>query len=75
MTDEDRALIDFAANRWNHAGLQADAVQRRFGLSLTRYWQRVNRLLDTEEALAYNPVVVNRLRRIRSTRSDQRMRH
>lgn len=41
----------------------------QFGLSITRYWQRVNRLLDTEEALAYNPVLVNRLRRLRTPRS------
>lgn len=68
MTDEDRALLDFADQQWRYAGNQADAIMAQFGLSVTRYWQRVNRLLDTEEALAYNPVLVNRLRRLRLSR-------
>mgnify|MGYP001290673927 CR=1 FL=1 len=66
MTDHDRALLDFAGHRWNFDGNQADAVEREFGISVTRFWQRVNRLIDREDALAYSPVVVNRLRRIRS---------
>lgn len=68
MTDEDRALLDFADKHWRYAGNQADAIMAQFGISVTRYWQRVNRLLDTEEALAYNPVLVNRLRRLRERR-------
>lgn len=70
LTDDDRRMIDFAAKRWNYAGLQAAAVEREFGMSITRYWQRVNQLIDREDALAYSPVVVNRLRRIRSTRAS-----
>lgn len=66
LSASDRALLDFAGQRWNYAGNQADAVQREFGMSVTRFWQRVNRLIDREDALAYSPVVVNRLRRIRS---------
>ncbi|QDF17136.1 DUF3263 domain-containing protein [Gordonia rubripertincta] len=66
MTDDDRALLDFAAQRWNYAGNQADGIRAEFGISVTRFWQKVNRILDTEEALAHNPVAVNRLRRLRS---------
>ncbi|WP_288337879.1 DUF3263 domain-containing protein [uncultured Gordonia sp.] len=72
MTDEDRALLDFADKQWRYAGNQADAIMAQFGLSVTRYWQKVNRLLDTEEALAYNPVLVNRLRRLRSQTPSRR---
>ncbi|MDJ0006463.1 DUF3263 domain-containing protein [Gordonia alkanivorans] len=68
MTDDDRALLDFAAHRWNYAGNQADAVRTEFGISVTRFWQRVNNLLDEPEALAHAPVLVNRLRRVRARR-------
>lgn len=64
MNDDDRRLLDFAARRFSSPGAHAAAAREEFGMSVTRYWQRVTRLLDDEEALAYAPVVVNRLRRI-----------
>ncbi|QAY05776.1 hypothetical protein SEA_VASANTI_38 [Gordonia phage Vasanti] len=74
MTDDDRRVLDFAALRWNHSGNQADAIHAEFDVSVTRFWQRVNTLLDDPEALAYAPQLVNRLRRIRSTRAQRRSR-
>ncbi|QDK02253.1 helix-turn-helix DNA binding protein [Gordonia phage Samba] len=68
MTDDDRALLDFAAHRWNYAGNQAEAVRTEFDMTVTRYWQRVNNLLDDPEAIAHAPMLVNRLRRLRSRR-------
>lgn len=65
MTDEERRMLDFAGQRWNHRGTQADAIRAEFGLTVTRFWQRVSQLLDREDALAYDPVTVNRLRRLR----------
>jgi len=47
-----------------HSASDAAAVRAELGLSVTRYWQRVGAMLDDEEAIAYAPVVVNRLRRI-----------
>lgn len=64
MTDDDRRLLDFAGRRFSSPGAHAAAVREELGLSVTRYWQRVGALLDDEEAIAYSPVVVNRLRRI-----------
>lgn len=72
MTDDDRALLDFAALRWNHSGNQADAIRTEFGMTVTRFWQRVNTVCDDPDALAYAPQLVNRLRRIRSTRAQRR---
>ncbi|QAU07196.1 DUF3263 domain-containing protein [Gordonia phage Asapag] len=68
MTDDDRRMLDLAGQRWNYAGSLEQMVRDEFGISLTRFWQRVNALIDTEEALAYSPVVVNRLRRLRTRR-------
>jgi len=64
MTDDDRRLLDFAARRFSSPGAHAAAAREEFGLSVTRYWQRVANLCRDPEALAYSPVVVNRLRRI-----------
>ncbi|UXE05010.1 helix-turn-helix DNA binding domain protein [Gordonia phage Lton] len=68
MTDDERRMLDLAGQRWNYAGSLEQTVRDEFGISLTRFWQRVNALIDSEEALAYSPVVVNRLRRLRTPR-------
>ncbi len=44
------------------------------GLSQEKFYQRLNALLDTEKALAFDPVNVNRLRRLRDERTDRRSR-
>ncbi|UVF60546.1 helix-turn-helix DNA binding domain protein [Gordonia phage PCoral7] len=68
LSVDDRRILDFAALRWNHSGNQADAVRTEFGMSVTRFWQRVNNLLDDPAALEHAPALVNRLRRLRSRR-------
>ncbi|MGB3302647.1 MAG: DUF3263 domain-containing protein [Gordonia sp. (in: high G+C Gram-positive bacteria)] len=64
MTDDDRALLDFASRTFRDRGAHAEAVRTELGLSVTRYWQRVASLLDDPEALAHAPTLVNRLRRL-----------
>ncbi len=68
MTDDDKRMLDLAAARWNYAGNLEQTVRDEFGISLTRFFQRVNQIIDTREALEYSPHAVNRLRRIRSGR-------
>jgi len=46
-------------------------MHARFG-NTTRAWQQINALLDTEEALAYAPTAVLRLRRVRDRRAALR---
>ncbi|HXF56894.1 MAG TPA: DUF3263 domain-containing protein [Actinomycetota bacterium] len=48
------------------------AVRERFGMSAARYHQLLNRLIDRPEALAYDPVLVQRLRRLREARRRAR---
>ncbi|MBM7280314.1 DUF3263 domain-containing protein [Gordonia rubripertincta] len=68
MIDDEKRMLELAGKRWNYPGNLEQRVRDEFGISLTRFWQIVNRLIDTEEALAYSPVVVNRLRRLRAPR-------
>lgn len=39
---------------------------------MTRYYQVLNALIDTPEALAFDSLTVNRLRRLRDERAAQR---
>jgi hypothetical protein len=41
-------------------------------MSATRYYQILNILIDTPEALAFDPMLVKRLRRMRASRQRAR---
>lgn len=66
LSDEDRAILDIAGAQWRQAGHQAAAIRDRLGMTPTRFYQRLNHLLDREDALAHDPILVHRLRRIRT---------
>lgn len=68
LTDRERELLDFEKQWWRHPGAKEQAIRDRFDLSATRYYQLVNALLDRPAALAYDPALVNRLRRLRTGR-------
>jgi hypothetical protein len=63
LTDQERAMLDLEQQWWATAGGKEAAIVA-MGLSPTRYYQLLNRLLASEKALAYAAVTVNRLRRI-----------
>ncbi|PJI52270.1 hypothetical protein CTI14_45120 [Methylobacterium radiotolerans] len=44
----------------------------RLGMSAARYYQLLARLIDSEAALAFDPILVGRLRRLRDARSARR---
>lgn len=60
MNDTDHAILAFENEWWHHAGNKERVIQERFGISPTRYYQRLNRLLDRPEALAQQPTLVKR---------------
>lgn len=72
MNDTDRAILAFESEWWRNAGNKDRVIRERFGLSATRYYQRLNNLLDEPEALAQQPTLVNRLLRLRDSRAEQR---
>jgi hypothetical protein len=72
LTDRDRAILDFERGWWSEAGPKELAVRARFDLSTTRYYEIVGELLDDPDALAYDPLVVRRLRRLRDRRRRAR---
>ncbi|MFY1596782.1 DUF3263 domain-containing protein [Micromonospora sp. WMMD737] len=74
LTERERGILAFEQQWWRHAGAKEQAIRDTFGLSATRYYQLLNGLLDNPAALAAEPVLVGRLRRLRSSRARNRRR-
>jgi hypothetical protein len=74
LTEREVQILAFEAKWWKHAGAKEQAIRDAFGLSSTRYYQLLNALLDNPVALERDPVLVGRLRRLRSTRARTRRR-
>jgi hypothetical protein len=73
LTRRDEEILEFERQWWRYAGAKEQAVREKFGMSATRYYQVLNALLDRPEALAFDPVTVGRLRRLRSSRLRRRV--
>ena len=72
LTDRDREILDFEHQWWKYAGSKEQAVKDLFDLSPTRYYQLLNQLIDSEDALAHDPMLIKRLRRQRARRQRSR---
>lgn len=72
LPERDAAMLDFEDDWFTSAVPKEQAIQERFGFSVTRYYQHLNSLIDTPEALAYKPLLVKRLRRLRESRQAAR---
>lgn len=72
LDPRDEKVLAFERQWWRHAGAKEQAIRDTFGLSATHYYQRLNRLLDDPAALAHDPVLVHRLRRVRASRVRSR---
>lgn len=72
LDERDRAILDFERQWWRYAGAKEQAVRDLFGMSATRYYQVLNALIDRPPALAHDPMLVKRLRRLRASRQRAR---
>lgn len=72
LTERDEAILAFERSWWRFAGAKEQAVRDQFDMSATRYYQVLNALIDREESLAFDPLLVKRLRRLRQTRQRAR---
>ena len=74
LSDRDRDILEFERQWWKYAGAKETAVREKFDMSSTRYYQVLNALIDRPEALAADPLLVRRLRRLRSAASAAALR-
>ena len=72
LDERERDMLDFEREWWKYAGAKEQAIKARFDLSTTRYYELLNRLIDRDEAVEYDPMLVKRLRRLRAQRQRQR---
>lgn len=72
LSERDRQILAFERQWWKYAGAKEQAVRELFEMSATRYYQVLNALIDSPAALAHDPMLVKRLRRLRSSRQRAR---
>ncbi len=72
LSERDRRILDFERQWWKYAGAKEQAVRELFEMSATRYYQVLNALIDSPPALAHDPMLVKRLRRMRASRQRAR---
>ncbi len=72
LSERDQAIFGFERQWWKYSGAKEQAIRELFDMSATRYYQLINSLIDTPEALEFDPMLVKRLRRMRSSRQAAR---
>ncbi|MGH3752516.1 MAG: DUF3263 domain-containing protein [Pseudonocardiaceae bacterium] len=72
LTCREREILAFERQWWKYAGAKEQTIRELFGMSATRYYQALNSVIDRPEALAVDPMLIKRLRRLRSGRQRAR---
>ena len=72
LSRRDRDVLAFERQWWQYAGLKEQAIKEMFDLSPTRYYQVLNEIIDNPAAVAEDPLLVRRLRRLRASRQRAR---
>jgi len=84
LSDRERAILDFERSWWvtpeataaSHvvtSTTKEAAIRSQLELSPTRYYELLRTLSASSEAVAYDPLVVHRLRRSQSQRRRARL--
>lgn len=68
----DREILEFERQWWKLPMAKEQAIREKFGMSGVNYYQVLNGLIDDPAALAFDPLLVKRLRRLRAQRRNQR---
>jgi Protein of unknown function (DUF3263) len=72
LAHRELAILDFERSWWKEPGPKHRAIRARLGLSVSRYYEVLDRLIDDPDALAHDPMLVKRLQRNRAARRRQR---
>ena len=72
LSRREHEMLTFERQWWRRPGAKETAIRDRFGVTPTRYYQVLNALVDRPDALAADPVLVRRLRRLRLARQRTR---
>ncbi|MCL2786908.1 MAG: DUF3263 domain-containing protein [Micrococcales bacterium] len=72
LSERDQQILMFERQWWRFEGSKEQAITSLFGLEVGTYYQVLAAIVDTEEALAFDPHLTKRLRRMRETRQRAR---
>jgi hypothetical protein len=73
LSPRDRDILEFERSWWTQPGSKQRAIREVLGMSGTRYYRRLNELLDEPDALNHDPLTVKRARRVREQRRRVRL--
>ncbi|HEU5003682.1 MAG TPA: DUF3263 domain-containing protein [Actinomycetota bacterium] len=71
--DREKEILEFERFWWKYAGAKERAIKDNLGMSATRYYQLLNLIIDMPDAVAYDPILVKRLQRLRAFRQRERV--
>ena len=72
LSRREHEMLTFERQWWRRPGAKETAIRDRFGVTPTRYYKVLNALVDRPDALAADPLLVRRLRRLRLARQRTR---
>jgi len=72
LSPQDVLILEFERAWWSLDQPKHEAIADRFSLTSAEYYERLNELIDADDALAHDPLVVRRLRRMRDRRRQER---
>jgi hypothetical protein len=72
LTERDRLILDFEEHAPASSARKEVAIRQELGLTAPRYQQLLGSLIEKPAALAYAPMLVGRLLRLREARAEAR---
>lgn len=72
LSELQKRLLDFERASWTHAGAKDEAIRTEFACTAARYYQLLNAALECPEVVAFDPLLVRRLQRLRHSRTTAR---
>lgn len=63
----DQHMLEFERRSWHYAGAKDRDITDTFEMTPTRYYHKLARLITTQDAYAFDPMLVERLLTSRST--------
>jgi Protein of unknown function (DUF3263) len=68
LSERDMRILTFERGIWRNQGAKERDIAEMLGITATRYYQLLNELIDSADALKFDPVLVKRLRAQRARR-------
>lgn len=65
LGERETSVLEFEAAWWLYPGPKDRSIREYLGISATRYYQVLRRLIDDPEAERHDPLTIRRLRRVR----------